>query len=126
MKVNENLDELMGRNPFKVPDGYFEDFTEKMMSLLPERPVERPSVISFYDRVKPWLYMAAAFVGIVVLFRFLDSPSDSATGKANPEKAAVIQPYIPSEDDENDAFREYIEEEYAEKFIAYYIFDMMD
>jgi len=125
MKVKINLDELMGRNPFQVPDGYFEGLTEQMMSQLPDRPVERPSVISLYDRVKPWLYMAAAFIGVIVLFRFVDFKFDKAPGTASPEKA-LVQPYIPSEDDENDAFMEYIEEDYAEKYIAYYVFDMME
>ena len=124
MKVKINLDELMGRNPFQVPDGYFEGLTEQMMSQLPDRPVERPSVISLYDRVKPWLYMAAAFIGVVVLFRFVDLTVDKAPGTASPEKA-FAQTYIPSEDDENDAFMEYLEEDYAEKYIAY-VFDMME
>ena len=104
MIVKNNLDELMGRNPFKVPDGYFEGFTERMMNQLPEKPVERPTVISLYDRVKPWLYMAAAFAGLVLLFRFIDTSAISSSGKQNQESAAVALPYTPSEEEENDEF----------------------
>ena len=126
MIVKNNLDELMGRNPFKVPDGYFEGFTERMMNQLPEKQVERPTVISLYDRVKPWLYMAAAFAGLVFLFRFIDTSAINSSGKQSQESAAVVLPYTPSEEEENDEFMEYIEEEYANKFIAYYVLDMME
>lgn len=42
---------------FKIPDDYFDDFSEKVMLRLPK---EEPKVISFYARNKRWIYSAAA------------------------------------------------------------------
>lgn len=42
---------------FKIPDNYFDDFSEKVMQRLPK---EEPKVISFYARNKRWIYSAAA------------------------------------------------------------------
>lgn len=42
---------------FKIPDHYFDDFSEKVMQQLPK---EEPKVISFYARNKRWIYSAAA------------------------------------------------------------------
>ena len=42
---------------FKIPDTYFDDFSEKVMQRLPK---EEPKVISFYARNKRWIYSAAA------------------------------------------------------------------
>jgi hypothetical protein len=44
---------------FKIPDNYFDDFSEKVMQRLPK---EEPKVISFYARNKRWIYSAAAVV----------------------------------------------------------------
>ena len=42
---------------FKIPDNYFDDFSEKVMQRLPK---EEPKLISFYARNKRWIYSAAA------------------------------------------------------------------
>lgn len=49
-----------------VPEGYFEAFAEKMMAQIPK---EEPRVIemprrSFWQTVRPYVYMAAMFAGI--------------------------------------------------------------
>ena len=65
--------ELMARcgkeRPFTVPEGYFEHFHEQLMSNLPENaPVVAPTIkVSLMTRIKPWLYMAAMFVGIIFM-----------------------------------------------------------
>lgn len=52
------------KNPFKVPDGYFENLTQNIMEKLPDNSVEEES-ITLWNRVKPWLYMAAMFCGLI-------------------------------------------------------------
>lgn len=56
--------------PFKIPDGYFDSFTDRMMDKLPERTFEEESgkVVSLWDRVKPLVYLAAMFAGIALMF----------------------------------------------------------
>ncbi len=66
MKEEKDLLERFGRrNPFKVPDGYFENFTEDVMKQLPEKEYPAVGKITMWERVKPWLYMAAMFCGLM-------------------------------------------------------------
>ena len=74
MKDDKKLMERCGKEqPFKIPEGYFEHFHEQLMSSLPEiTPTSAPAAkITFMTRIKPWLYMAAMFVGIVFMVQSL-------------------------------------------------------
>lgn len=68
-------------NPFSVPEGYFEQFTQQLMEKLPEK--EQPTLtiqpVTTWQRIKPWFYLAAMFCGIMVGARYVLSPSDSDT-----------------------------------------------
>lgn len=59
-------------NPFRVPEGYFENFTQEMMDLLPEQ-TEQPLTlkVTLWERVKPLLYLAAMFAGMMLCVRYL-------------------------------------------------------
>lgn len=56
----------------KVPDGYFDSFCDRMEAMLPERPeIEMPDVVAaarrphtFWQKVRPYVYMAAMFAGV--------------------------------------------------------------
>ncbi len=58
------------KTPFKVPENYFAQFNEEIINRLPEREIIKPQVITMWDRVKPWVYMAAMFVGMYVVINF--------------------------------------------------------
>ena len=65
-------------NPFRVPEHYFEDFTQELMSKLPEKDT-LPSMpeITLWQRVKPWIYMTAMFCGIMLSVRiFVGEPKE--------------------------------------------------
>lgn len=87
MKEEEKklLERCGKNNPFTVPEGYFEHFTDKLMEQLPEnKPQELPEV-GMWQRVKPWVYMAAMFCGLMFSVRIFmgdkhRSQSDSASG----------------------------------------------
>ena len=58
------------KNPFNVPDGYFDNFTKELMNQLPEKEmVMVSSEITLWQRVKPWVYMTAMFCGIMLSVR---------------------------------------------------------
>ena len=63
-------------NPFCVPDHYFEDFTQELMSKLPEKEsMPLMSEPTLWQRVKPWIYMTAMFCGIMLSVRvFVGEP----------------------------------------------------
>lgn len=64
------------RDGLTVPEGYFEDFNKRMISSLPQRPweVEQTRVLprTMFQRVKPYLYMAAMFVGVWCMMKMFD------------------------------------------------------
>ena len=71
MKRNDlELQKKYGKkNPFTVPEGYFDHFAEELMNQLPEKETTPLPQIKLWDRVKPWVYMAAMFVGLMFTIR---------------------------------------------------------
>lgn len=73
MKKDRNIKERIGnQNPFDVPTGYFEHLSEQIMSRLPERESETyfdVKEVSLWGRFKPWIYMAAMFIGAALIIR---------------------------------------------------------
>ncbi|MDH6356664.1 hypothetical protein [Parabacteroides sp. PF5-9] len=129
MKKEKNvLDQLKGKNPYKVPEGYMEGLTSQIMSQLPERPVVKEKRITMIDRVRPWLYMAAVFAGLVLFFRAIiglpGSEEDALKGDS-----LLVRTEIPSNTlnalqqgveyyDEDEEYLEYIEAQYANYLLA--------
>lgn len=70
-------------NPFRVPDGYFDQLAERVMASLPEETVtpmigqmesdksgQQSSVkgrVATVRRLRPWMWAAACFTGIIML-----------------------------------------------------------
>lgn len=78
MGKEDNLLRKVGTgNPFRVPDQYFEDFTQELMNKLPEKePMTSMPEITLWQRVKPWIYMTAMFCGIMFSVKiFVGNPS---------------------------------------------------
>ena len=77
MKEEQDILRKVGtKNPFHVPEGYFEGFTQGLMSKLPEKDSYIPEAeINLWTRIKPWIYMTAMFVGIMLSVRiFVGEP----------------------------------------------------
>ncbi len=49
-------------NPFRVPEGYFEQLTQQVMNQLPERQQKSRQL-----RLRPWYYAAASIVILAVM-----------------------------------------------------------
>lgn len=93
MKKNDNdiIPALGDRDPgFKVPEGYFESFAANMMEKLPQRefPAEKPATI--WQKVRPWVYMAAMFGGIWCMMYVFTSLRES-NPNLNPAVAEAFQ-----------------------------------
>lgn len=92
----ETLDILdkLGKEPgFKVPENYFEEFNKQMFSSLPEveiTDVEKPATL--WVRVRPFIYMAAMFVGVFLMITMFKMTSTSSIDqrKAEAEINAVM------------------------------------
>lgn len=70
-KINKLIEIEKDKNPFKVPENYFAQFNEEIMSRLPEKEIVKPRTVSIWDKVKPWVYMAAMFVGLYITINFI-------------------------------------------------------
>lgn len=57
-RKNISLEEVGNKLPFTVPENYFEDFALQMDSQIMPKPV------SVAKMMRPWMYMAAMFVGV--------------------------------------------------------------
>lgn len=116
MKQNK-LDELKGSNPFKLPEGYMEGLTDQIMSKLPDIPKEEAPEVSLLDRVRPWLYMAAVFVGLLLMFRgfsFLQVTDKTSSGTDDAAyQAAALNKNMFVDSEEDLEYLEYLENEYV-------------
>ena len=77
MKEEDELLKKCGtKNPFMVPEGYFDNFSKELMNKLPEK--EQTSApqetITTWQRIKPWIYMAAMFCGLMFSVRVVVGP----------------------------------------------------
>ena len=70
---DEILRKFGAGNYFTVPDGYFDNLTAEVMNKLPEKEtklqIKRQNTV--WQRVRPWLYMAAVFSGLLIGIRFM-------------------------------------------------------
>lgn len=100
MKEEDKLLKKIGtENPFRVPEGYFEGFTSDLMSRLPEK--EKTDVHrepTTWEKVRPWLYMAAMFIGAALIIR-VASPGETVSNGQQQQQIAA---------DESDIEMEYI------------------
>lgn len=97
------------KNPFKTPEGYFDQFTEQMMKQLPgQEEVKKPAIIR---RLRPWLYAAACIALLVISVNVLynkNQPTDN-----NPQMAMVQQSEVKTEtptETYSDSYDAYIED----------------
>ena len=56
------IDQFGRQNPFRVPEGYFDSLTERVMTQLPERK-QKSRIVA----LRPWLYAAACFAAVAVM-----------------------------------------------------------
>ena len=124
-KKTYNLDNLRGKQPFSVPKGYMDGLTDRIMNQIPEkRPqAEEPLVISWADRVRPWLYLAAVFAGLGIFFKTIvgvmphtENEEDSLLVQS--ERPLVSPDEIEAEQEEDLEYLEYIEMKYSDDLIA--------
>jgi hypothetical protein len=86
--MNEELyikSRMGDKNPFRVPEGYFDNFTAGMMQMLPEQEAPKKSLIV---RLRPLMYAAACL--LVAIFTVAVYFSEPDTSRQN--VASVVEP----------------------------------
>ncbi|WP_321481040.1 hypothetical protein [uncultured Bacteroides sp.] len=100
MKEEDKILRKVGtENHFSVPEGYFENLTSEVMKKLPkkENPTFAVKEPTTWDKVKPWVYMAAMFVGAALIIRV--ASSDDATLKNKAKRSAETELNEPVSDE---------------------------
>lgn len=95
MKEEDKLVDRFGRKgPWSVPEGYFESVRNEITAKLPEYPeAPKPLPLSRWQRVKPYVYLAAMFAGIwcmMQMFHHISSGMGSVNLDNPPEQLAQI------------------------------------
>ena len=97
MKEEDKILKKVGtENPFRVPDGYFESFTSEMMDRLPEK--EKPVILlkepTRWEKIRPWLYMSAMFIGAALIIRVASSDRTPAVDRVANDDTEMEIEYI--------------------------------
>ncbi|MDR2955807.1 MAG: hypothetical protein LBV43_12070 [Prevotella sp.] len=78
------------KNPFKVPENYFENLNAEIMSKLPKEEIQEVKIVPLWKKIVPWTAIAAAFCGILFMTGILrqqDTSSDPLTAIDQTESA---------------------------------------
>lgn len=81
MKEETKLIDKFGRKgPWTVPDGYFDSVRGEIISKLPEYPeAQKPAELSLWQRIKPYVYLAAMFAGIWCMMKVFHNAAGSGS-----------------------------------------------
>lgn len=109
MKLNpeEILSKVDHNSGMTVPDGYFADFNRKMAAELP--PIEfemgtssKVAPRSIWQRVRPYIYMAAMFAGVWCMMKMFD------IARPTTDLSIETHPVVASAVNNDEFFRNYI------------------
>ena len=117
-KKKFKLEDIEPVNSFKVPEGYFETFTENMMSSLPDRVAPKEEPVTLWMRMQPWVYMAAMFAGIALMINLFVGSPESVTKSSdglNLSSSAEI-----------DEFYEYYEDQFVDSYYREAVYLALD
>ncbi len=92
---NENstpiLDQIGKDAGFKVPENYFENFIANMEQNLPEKHFESENERSLWSKVRPYVYMAAMFAGILCTMKIFSALNGNDNPSYNPVIAKAFE-----------------------------------
>ena len=109
--------------PYSTPEGYFEEFKLRMMDTIrSEEPLSPPEVPrSLFQTLKPYIYLAAMFVGMLLMFNVFRnrySPRESESVVAtNVVDTNTDDTLIIDEDDLDLFFTNYTADSYLASYL---------
>ena len=79
------------------------------MTCLPEKAVEKPKKVSMWEKAKPWVYMAAMFIGIFFTIQLLTK--NATTQVATLPSTQFTDDYWSTVQITEEEFYQYLEEQ---------------
>ena len=97
-----------------VPEGFFEDFVNKMSASLPENELEKQPAIqlqapTLWQRIRPFAYMAAMFAGVWCMMKMF-----SMTGNGNTDLSFDRNPVLTAALANEEFVNDFVVTEYSE------------
>lgn len=90
----KRIENIPGKNPFKVPENYFEDVNRRILSATTGE-TEKPVKLSMYRKLRPYLLYAAVFTGFVLISYFTARLISTGSKVSEPSLAETISvPYL--------------------------------
>ena len=119
MKIQQfNIEDEKKKNSFRVPEDYMEGLTDRIMARLPECPQQKETkVVSMADKIRPWLYLAASFIGLLLIFKGIQGERVQKDHTADPllVKMEAPEASLNAISEEDQEFLEYLEAQYADE-----------
>lgn len=107
MKTRINkIDDIKKENPFTVPENYFAKLNEEIMSKLPEKEVVAPKKVTMWERTRPFVYLAAMFLGLFFIIQTLTH---------NTNKQQFADEYWSNVQITEEEFHQYLEDQLIEQ-----------
>lgn len=78
---------------FLVPDNYFEDFARRIMTQIPDNVsvCNHAASRTLFSKIKPYLYMAAMFVGLCFCINIVKYHSGNIERQASHKQSAYVE-----------------------------------
>lgn len=119
MKIQQfNIEDEKKKNSFRVPEGYMEGLTDRIMARLPECPQQKENqAVSMAEKMRPWLYLAASFIGLLLIFKGIQGERVQKDHTADPllVKMEAPEASLNAISEEDQEFLEYLEAQYADE-----------
>ncbi|HPD87303.1 MAG TPA: hypothetical protein PLS06_08340 [Proteiniphilum sp.] len=96
---------------------------EEIMNHLPEKEIVPPRTVPFWDKVKPWVYMAAMFVGLYITIQFLTRQADNDNVASRQSVVQIQESYWSTVQVTEEEFYQYLEEQLVEEGYFDYMYD---
>lgn len=90
MKEQNILDKVDRKTGYTVPPHYFDSVRSKIMENLPEYQEQKQPDFSVWQRIKPYLYMAAMFAGIWCMMKMFHMITTTDLSLDNPPQAVAM------------------------------------
>jgi hypothetical protein len=102
----DNFDK--NKNPFKIPENYFENFNAEIMDKLPVKNIQKVKIVPLWKKVIPWTAVAAVFGGVLYLTGILNHTStiSDPTMIAEQPESVIASGIASSDEDDYYAFLE--------------------
>lgn len=129
-KINK-LNEIDKKNPFTVPENYFSRFNDEIMNRLPEKKIVKPKKVTMWDKAKPWVYMAAMFLGMFFMIQLLtkntgNRQQNSANQAAGIQSTQFTDDYWSTVHITEEEFYQYLEEQLVNDGYYDYIYNQVN